>query len=127
MDHIVEFLNERGYLARWEPDEHGDIDVLLEPIDTDAESDAPAAVTYLLHKCHCPYSGIEAESNELCQMDQALIEYLLGQSCERINTIAENAPCCTYRIVTPIDKSVESVESLASVESVEESVTVPSA
>lgn len=89
LDRIVQFLNERGYLARWEREGHagsgGDIDL--------------DGGVILLHKCNCPYAGVSAEHGELCVMDQALIDELVGQHCERVHSLAEDDPCCTYRIV----------------------------
>ncbi len=105
MDMIVDFLNERGYLARWEKDEQATVELVQESADSDPNSQTDDV--YLLHKCNCPYSGIKSAENELCRMDKALIERLLGQPCERVRTIAQDAPCCTYRIGTPIQLPVE--------------------
>lgn len=77
---VTAFLNERGYLARWERDE-----------------DDPAG-GYLLHKCNCPYAGVSDVHHELCLMDQVLINELVGQPCRRTQSMAEDARCCTYRI-----------------------------
>ena len=84
LDQIVDFLTERGYLARWEKNEK--------------ESRASGSSDYILHKCNCPYAGIAAEHHELCIMDQALVDQLVGQPCERIQSMADDDPCCTYRI-----------------------------
>ena len=91
LDQIVEFLNDRGYLARWEKEEHGE----------NVDNKAPGDVTYILHKCNCPYAEIAAEHSELCNMDQALIDQLLGQASERIQSLANSEPCCSYRITQP--------------------------
>ena len=74
MERVVSFLNERGYLARW-------------------ESDAG-----LLHTHNCPYAGVAAEHRELCCMDLALVESLSGQDCERIGAIADGGRSCSYRV-----------------------------
>jgi len=81
---VTRFLNERGYLARWEVDE--------------SSGDGG----YLLHKCNCPYAGVSDEHNELCLMDQALINELMGESCQRTQSMAAQAHCCTYRVAGPI-------------------------
>lgn len=78
LERVTAFLNERGYLARWESLGAGD--------------------GYLLHKCNCPYAGITSEHRELCLMDQALVDELMGQPCRRTQSMAENARCCTYEI-----------------------------
>jgi predicted ArsR family transcriptional regulator len=77
---VAEFLSERGYLARCE-----------------AVTDNPAD-GYLLHKCNCPYAGVSAQHRELCLMDQALIDELIGQPCQRVQSMAEHGHCCTYRV-----------------------------
>lgn len=80
LNRVIAFLNERGYLARWEHDEEA------------------ADGGYLLHKCNCPYAGVSHEHAELCIMDQVLIDTLMGESCLRIHSMADDARCCTYRI-----------------------------
>ncbi len=86
---VAEFLTERGYLARWEP-------VSTNPADG-----------YLLHKCNCPYAGVAGEHRELCLMDQALVDELLGQSCLRLQSMADDARCCSYQVQElPADGSV---------------------
>ena len=97
MDSIVSFLNERGYLARWETD-YGAQDDQSRGKGTLKHS---GERVFLLHKCNCPYAGIAAQHHELCIMDQALVDRLVGQSCERIQSLASDDKCCTYRIVLP--------------------------
>jgi predicted ArsR family transcriptional regulator len=80
LDHIADFLNERGYLASWESDE-GD----------------PAG-SYLLHKHNCPYAGVSDEYHELCLMDETLVNLLVDRPCQRVSHMATNDHCCTYRI-----------------------------
>ena len=74
MDRVVAFLNERGYLAQWEP------------------------ATGLLHTHNCPYTGVAAEHKELCCMDLALVESLSGHNCARIQAIADGKSCCSFRV-----------------------------
>lgn len=80
LDRVADFLNERGYLARWEANANG------------------SAGEYLLYKFNCPYNGISSEHSELCAMDQILVDELVGENCCRIGSVAENGMCCTYRI-----------------------------
>jgi len=82
---ITDFLSERGYLARWET------------------LDGSAADVYLLHKHNCPYAGVSELHHELCLMDQALINELFGQSCERVSSVSNGDTCCTYRIHSTVD------------------------
>jgi predicted ArsR family transcriptional regulator len=80
LEQVTHFLNERGYLARWEP---------ASPDPHDG---------YLLHKCNCPYAGISTEHRELCLMDQVMIDKLVGQPCLRTQSLLDEGHCCTYRI-----------------------------
>ena len=88
LERVAEFLNERGYLARWEED-----------------ADNPDG-GFLLRKCNCPYASVSSEHNELCLMDQALINELMNQPCERIQSMARDAHCCTYRIARPVSSNI---------------------
>lgn len=78
LERVADFLNQRGYLARWEIAGEGG--------------------GYLLHKYNCPYSGVSGEHRELCVMDQMLIDELVGCHCRRTHSVADNANCCTYAI-----------------------------
>ena len=84
LERITAFLTERGYLASWEADENGD---------------------YLLHKHNCPYAGISGQHDELCHMDQVLIDTLLDQPCLRVESM-DSDNRCTYRIGVG-DKRIE--------------------
>ena len=80
LDRVTAFLNERGYLARWEPCDDGD------------------GAHFLLYKHNCPYAGVSGEHRELCLMDQMLIDRLVGVPCCRTTSVANNDRCCTYEI-----------------------------
>lgn len=77
LDQVVDFLNERGYFARWEEDQEGRL---------------------LLHTHNCPYAGVSTEHPELCRMDSVLVQELTGLPCERLDAVAEGGDCCTYRV-----------------------------
>jgi predicted ArsR family transcriptional regulator len=85
LERVTNFLNERGYLARWETDE------------------TAADGSFLLHKSNCPYAGVSDEHSELCVMDQALINELMGESCHRVESMAKDGRCCTYRVAGPVE------------------------
>ncbi|MCB0115396.1 MAG: helix-turn-helix domain-containing protein [Caldilineaceae bacterium] len=88
LDQVTDFLNERGYLARWEKETH-------------AEWQSPAqGDSYLLHTFNCPYAGVSSEHRELCHMDLSLMRDLVGRTCCRLDSLAEDGHCCTYRIQT---------------------------
>lgn len=83
---VAEFLNARGYLASYEPACAG--------IELTADGEGG----FLLHKHNCPYAGISGEHQELCQMDQTLVDTLFDQHCERIAHMGSQDRCCTYRV-----------------------------
>lgn len=98
LTHIAEFLTRQGYLARWEPaDEEG--------------PDEGGKEVFLLHKYNCPYAGVSEEHNELCLMDQELVNRLMGQPCHRTHSLVNDDHCCTYRIELEFSSS-EPVASL---------------
>lgn len=74
---VVEFLNERGYLCRWEPDGEGG---------------------YLLSVLNCPYAGVSEAHPELCRMDRTMLELMLDEAPERLQRQAAGDLRCMYRI-----------------------------
>ena len=90
----VRFLEERGYLPRWERSEEGE---------------------YILHIFNCPYAGMPEKHAELCQMDSTLIQLLTNGRPERLSRLVDGDPRCTYRLLleeTPpsVQTSVPAVE-----------------
>lgn len=90
LEQVTDFLNDRGYLARWEKEPA--------PNAEDAFSPEQKTEGYLLHTFNCPYAGVSSEHRELCQMDLSLMRELVGRSCCRLDSLAEDGQCCTYRI-----------------------------
>ncbi|MBX3015476.1 MAG: ArsR family transcriptional regulator [Caldilineaceae bacterium] len=82
LEQVTIFLSERGYLARWEA------------------ATEEGTGEYLLHKYNCPYAGVSGEHPELCAMDQALINELFDEPCQRVESMVDGSPCCTYRITS---------------------------
>ncbi|MDW8327190.1 MAG: ArsR family transcriptional regulator [Anaerolineales bacterium] len=80
LDRAVQFLNARGYVARWEQTDEG----------------------YLIHTSNCPYEALAGKHPELCQMDLVLIGNLLGAVPQRVSRLAEGATSCTYRVREPV-------------------------
>lgn len=78
----VEFLNELGYMAHWEPSSNGD---------------------YLLHIANCPYERVSRHNREVCTMDMALLNRLLGVSLERTSWTAQGDLQCIY-VVHPVSE-----------------------
>lgn len=87
LERVAAFLNERGYLARWEPCATED------------------GKHFALYKHNCPYAGVSNEHRELCLMDQLLIDRLVGVHCERTASVADHDRCCTYQIGAPTQAS----------------------
>ena len=72
----VGFLNERGYVARWERTPEGD---------------------YLLHTCNCPYQRVAQQHSEVCKMDANFIMQLIGHSAQRLAHMASGDDNCSFR------------------------------
>jgi predicted ArsR family transcriptional regulator len=77
LDRTVAFLNQYGYVARWESAPQGG---------------------YLLHTCNCPYEALAGGNPELCGMDLALVGNLLGQVPQRVSRVVEGAASCAYLV-----------------------------
>lgn len=71
----VSFLNEKGYLARLETSGNGPVWVEIR---------------------NCPYLEVARERGELCALDAALFEELLGAPVERVSCIVHGDPACRY-------------------------------
>jgi predicted ArsR family transcriptional regulator len=78
----TKFLNELGYMARWEQNDNGD---------------------YLLHVANCPYEEVSQQDQQVCSIDMTLLTQLLGVSPERISWSAQGDQDCTY-LFHPTDK-----------------------
>ncbi len=76
VERAVEFLNEKGYLARYElVDGH-----------------------YMLYTLNCPYQGISEQHRELCGMDKRLLDRLIGATPTVVTRMSEGACNCAYRV-----------------------------
>ena len=76
VQHAVDFLNTKGYLARCEKhDGH-----------------------FLLYTLNCPYAGVAEQHRELCSMDLHLMNRLLGVSPTPVTRLSEGGCRCMYRI-----------------------------
>lgn len=76
LDHVVVYLNEQGYDARWEPHQQG----------------------WLLLTSHCPYGTIPGEHQELCQLDIRYLSQLLGRVPRRMHHMVDGDHTCSYLI-----------------------------
>lgn len=80
LNRAVNFLNNRGYVARWETAPEGG---------------------FIVHTNNCPYEAISGAHPELCQMDMVLIGNLLGVVPQRLTRLAEGASSCAYLVREP--------------------------
>lgn len=85
LDRAVEFLNQHGYVARWEQASDG----------------------YILHTSNCPYESLAGANPELCKMDLVLVGNLLGAMPQRLSRVAEGANSCAYWVRAGGDASGE--------------------
>ncbi|MCA9868923.1 MAG: ArsR family transcriptional regulator [Anaerolineae bacterium] len=76
VERAVEFLNEKGYLARYEL--------------VDGQ--------YMLYTLNCPYQGIAEQHRELCGMDKRLLDRLIGAAPTVVTRMSEGACNCAYRV-----------------------------
>jgi predicted ArsR family transcriptional regulator len=79
---VTDFLNELGYMARWEQQEDGD---------------------YALHVANCPYEAVSHQDHQICTIDMTLLTCLLGTSPQRISWSAQGDQDCSY-LIHPADK-----------------------
>jgi predicted ArsR family transcriptional regulator len=75
---LVNFLNQKGYIAKWEKSQEGD--------------------SYFLHTSNCPYRDISHNHTQVCVMDTTLISELLGAVPERVSWMTAGEFECTYHI-----------------------------
>lgn len=75
MSAAVSFLNDKGYVARWEETLQGD---------------------FLLHTCNCPYRLVSQAHREVCTMDADLVSHLVGTPPQRLSQMAGGDDSCTY-------------------------------
>lgn len=81
LDLIVDYLNENGYEAYWEPADGG----------------------YLLHTSNCPYHHLAEPDGALCGMDMRLIGQLLGVVPRRVDTISHGDDSCSYHVPAEVN------------------------
>lgn len=71
----VDFMDERGYMARWERANNGN---------------------YRVYVANCPYESVSQQHSEVCRIDRALLTELLGPALAGIKRIPEPPHHCTY-------------------------------
>lgn len=76
LDRTVSYLNDHGYVARWEPDTDG----------------------YVIFAGNCPYGSVTENHREICVMDMGFITRLLGTTPHRLTHRAEGDNVCSYLV-----------------------------
>jgi predicted ArsR family transcriptional regulator len=79
LDQVVEFLQEQGFVSRWERSDGG----------------------YVLVNVNCPYRRVTQQHGEVCILDTELIRRLLGVEPQRQASMATGGASCRYLIVPP--------------------------
>jgi predicted ArsR family transcriptional regulator len=74
LDEVVEFLKDKGFVARWEVEDG----------------------QYVIHHLACPYRQLATRHQEVCLLDEFLIGSMLEVAPKRTCSIAENDEMCTY-------------------------------
>lgn len=79
LDQVVSFLQEQGFLSRWEKTDNG----------------------YLLININCPYRRVTQQHSEVCLLDLELIHRLLKIEPQRVASMAGGGPSCRFLLVPP--------------------------
>lgn len=77
MESAVAFLNQQGYVSRWEESEEGD---------------------YLIYVSSCPYHHVSKNHGETCQIDQNMLQLLTGADVKRLKNEAKRGKLCVYAV-----------------------------
>jgi predicted ArsR family transcriptional regulator len=80
MESIIKYLNEQGFIARWQKDEAGDVYV---------------------HVSNCPYHYVAQRHSGTCEIDEHIIQSLTGGKLERVKGYASQNGTCSYKIIWP--------------------------
>ncbi len=71
----VRYLNDQGYVARWERTPEGE---------------------YLMHTFNCPYHQVAQAHTEVCKIDANFIGQLVGFPAQRTSHLASGDDSCSY-------------------------------
>jgi predicted ArsR family transcriptional regulator len=77
MESAVTFLNQQGYVSRWEKDEQGE---------------------FLIYVSSCPYHHVSKTHSETCQIDRTMLQLLTGAEVERLKNEAKKGKLCVYAV-----------------------------
>lgn len=84
IDSVVTFLNQQGYVSRWEP-----------------APDQPNR--FMIYVSSCPYYHVSQTRSETCQIDRHMVQLLAGVDAEvsRLQNTAKTGGLCVYAIEWP--------------------------
>jgi predicted ArsR family transcriptional regulator len=85
LSETVRYLNDKGYVARWEKTQDG---------------------KFVLHTCNCPYERVAQDHSEVCIIDAKLIRQLVGLPLQRLTHMAKGDESCSY-VVDLEDSSLD--------------------
>lgn len=74
---VVEFMEELGFISRWEKTEDG----------------------YVITNINCPYRHVSREHTEVCIMDTEILSNLLGVTPQRLSSMSAGEPSCSFLLV----------------------------
>ena len=74
LDQVSEFLEEQGFLSRWEKTDEG----------------------YVLTNVNCPYRRVSREHSEVCILDTELLERLLDVEPQRRESMRAGGTACSF-------------------------------
>jgi predicted ArsR family transcriptional regulator len=81
VESVVTFLNQQGYVSRWEKDQDHD-------------------KRFFIYVSSCPYFHVSQTHNETCQIDRHMVQLLAGPgtSVERLKNMALKSGLCVYAL-----------------------------
>jgi predicted ArsR family transcriptional regulator len=74
---VVDFMEEQGFISRWEETDQG----------------------YVITNLSCPYRYVTREHGEVCIMDTELLSNLLNVVPQRLSSMREGEPACTFLLL----------------------------
>lgn len=74
---VVDFMEEQGFISRWEETDQG----------------------YVITNLSCPYRLVTREHDEVCIMDTELLTQLLNVTPQRLSSMREGDPACSFLLL----------------------------
>jgi predicted ArsR family transcriptional regulator len=74
LQQAVDFLGDYGFISRWDKTDDG----------------------YVITNINCPYRHVSREHNEVCIMDTEILSQLLGVVPQRLSSMRNGEPTCSF-------------------------------